>query len=127
MLREAESVREQLGVTVRDLELALENEARRRRLATDARQNNTDAEAEVTYELLLNADGKNAEQRRAAVEAALIRERTTGRLAFALGLLAETHAGHADAKLALEQATRRYRATETAAELTAAMLRPLGR
>jgi hypothetical protein len=125
--RDAESVINQLSSAVRDLELAMEREALTRRAFANAKQDYADSEAEIQFELVHTADGKNAEQRKAQVDVGLIRARNEGALRkeWARMLAAQTEAD--DAKLALDQATRRYRAVEAVAELTTAMLRSLSR
>lgn len=127
LLRDAESVRTQLSSAVRDLELAMERESIARRAYSDAKQNYNDAEAEIQFELVHTSDGKNAESRKAQVDVGLIRARNEGALRkeWQRMNVAQTEAD--DAKLALDQATRRYRAIEAVAELTTAMLHSLSR
>lgn len=127
MIRDAESIKVQLTDAVRDLNLAMERESQSRRAYADAKQFYADAEAEVRFEAIHTVEGKNAEQRAAGVDLALIRERTTGRLAAVWGRMVEAQYEADSAKLAFDQMTRRYRAIESAADLTAAMLKSLSR
>lgn len=127
LVRDAEHIRSQLNATARDLELAMEREAVARRAAQEAKQTYQDAEAEILFELVHGADGKNAEQRKAQVDIGLIRARADGALRQMWGRMLAAQADADAAKLALDQMARRYRAVESAAELTTAMLRALSR
>ena len=127
LLRDADSVRTQLTAAVRDLELAMERDSLTRRAHTAAKQDYQDAEAEIQFELVHTSDGKNAEARKAQVDVGLIRARNDGALRKEWQRLLATQTEADDAKLALDQATRRYRAVESIAELTTAMLRSLSR
>jgi len=82
-----------------------------------------EAESEFTAEALPACDAKNAEGRKAQLDALLVKARQSGPLAR---LWAQANAAAydaADAKIGLDQCVNRFRATEAAAELTAAMLR----
>lgn len=127
MIRDAETIRAALGNAARDLELALERDAAARRAHTEAKQAYQDAEAEVAFELLHTADGRNAEVRKAQADIGLIRARNSGglRTLWQRLLVAQNEADAA--KVALEQMSKRYRATEAAAELTTGMLRAVSR
>ena len=123
LLNSAHEVRNALGESVTNLELALENEAAKRRTAKELRSMYDEAEAEFLAEAVFAADAKNAEGRKAQVDAALVKARQSGKLAR---LWAQANAAAYDAddaKVGLEQAAKRFRATEAAADLTAAMLR----
>ena len=123
LLNSAHEVRNALGESVTNLELALENEAAKRRTAKELRSMYDEAEAEFLAEAVFAADAKNAEGRKAQVDAALVKARQSGKLAR---LWAQANAAAYDAddaKTALEQAGKRFRATEAASDLTAAMLR----
>lgn len=116
-------IRNALAESVRDLELAIANEAQARRVAKELRQMYDEAEAEFVAEATFAADAKNAEGRKAQVDAALVKARRDGKLAR---LWAQANAAaytHEDTKSALAQMEKRFRATEAAADLTAAMLR----
>lgn len=127
LLKDAESVRNSLQSAVRDLELAMERDSIARRAYADAKLAYGDNEAEIQFELVHTSDGKNAEARKAQVDVGLIRARNDGALRneWRRMNVAQTEAD--DAKLALDQATRRYRAIEAVAELTTAMLHSLSR
>lgn len=123
MIAAAVEIRDSLGAAVEQLNLALENEAAKRRTAKELRQMYDEAEAEFVAETLPACDAKNAEGRKAQMDAALVKARQTGPLAR---LWAQANAAAydaEDAKVGLEQCSKTYRATEAAAELTAAMLR----
>ena len=115
-------IRNALHEAVTQLNLAVENEATMRRTAKELRNTYEEAETEFVAETLPGCDAKNAEGRKAQLDAALVAARRDGALA-AKWALANTAAYDAeDAKVGLEQCSKTYRATEAAAELTAAML-----
>lgn len=117
-------IRNALAESVRDLELALENEATARREAKDAKTMYDEAEAEFAAEATFAATGSNAEKRKAEVDMALIKARRHSEPLATLWARMNNAAYAADdAKVALEQCSKRFRATEAAADLTAAMLR----
>lgn len=107
----------------RNLELAQDNECQCRRVAAEAKQAYQDAEAEVLAVAMLNADGKNAEQRKAQVDLVLIRSRQTGELALPYAVMVAADYQWQDAKMALEQAIARFSAVRHVADLHAQMLR----
>jgi len=116
-------IRSALADACQQLELALENEAAKRRTARELRQMYDEAEAEFLAEATFNANGSNAEKRKAEVDAALVKARQSGKLARLWAQATAAAYDADDAKAALEQAAKRFRATEAAADLTAAMLR----
>jgi hypothetical protein len=121
------SIRDSLTTAVTQLNLAMENESDKRRTAKELRQMYDEAEAEFVAEVLPTCDAKNAEGRKAQLDAALVAARRDGTLA---NLWAQANAAAydaEDAKVGLEQCSKTYRATEAAAELTAAMLRAAAR
>jgi hypothetical protein len=127
LIETAINIREALGSSVTQLGLAIENEAAKRRTAKELRQMYDEAEAEFVAEVLPTCDAKNAEGRKAQLDAALVAARRDGTLA---NLWAQANAAAydaEDAKVGLEQCSKTYRATEAAAELTAAMLRAAAR
>ena len=127
MIRDAEGIRDNLSRAVRDLELAMEQDAAARRVLTEAKQDYQDAEAEVAFELLHTSTGKNAEMRKAETDIGLIRSRNEGALhRLWINLIVAQNKADS-ARLALDQMTKRYRAIESAAEITTAMLRALSR
>lgn len=127
MVDDADSVKAQLFAAERDLALAMERELTSRQMYAGLKQSYQDAEAEIAFELQMNADGKNAEQRKAQVDIGLIRSRNDGALRSLWGRMVNAQYDAESAKVALEQMLRRYRAVEAAAELTTAMLHALGR
>lgn len=120
-------IRNALAESVQQLNLAVENEAAKRRTAKELRTAYEEAEAEFVAETLPTCDAKNAEGRKAQLDAALVAARNNGVLSR---LWAQANAAAYDAddaKVGLEQCAKTYRATEAAAELTAAMLRAAAR
>ena len=123
----AASIRDALSDTVRDLNMAMENEAAKRRTAKELRQMYDEAEAEFVAETLPACDAKNAEGRKAQLDAALIQARRSGTLARLWSQSTAAAYDAENAKTGLDQCAKMFRATEAAAELTAAMLRALGK
>ena len=119
----AENILNALGNASQQLQLSIENEAQKRRVAKEARQNYEALEADVVAETLMNANGKNAEARKAELDSALVKARTTGSLARAWSLMNATAYDAEDAKTGLDQATVQFSATKHASDLVAAMLR----
>lgn len=116
-------IRGALAESVQQLELALESEAAKRRTARELRQMYEEAEAEFLAEAMPTLTGKNAESRKAELDATLVKARNVGPLAR---LWAQANAAAYDAddaKTGLDQCAKRFRAVECAADLTAAMLR----
>lgn len=129
MIASAAQIRDALADSVHQLNLAVENEAFKRRTAKELRQMYEEAEAEFIAEIMpaLALEAKNAEGRKALLDAALVSARRDGPLARLWA--ASNAAGYdaEDAKVGLEQCAKSYRAVEAAAELTAAMLRAAAR
>lgn len=123
MIRDAENIRSDVHRASDDLAYALEAEATARRIAGETKRQYEDAEAEVTAEAMFAADAKNAEGRKAQVDVALVRSRTAGALAKPYAMMLAADADWQNAKMALEQMSKRFRAAEAAADLTAAILR----
>ena len=133
MIADAADIRDALRESVGNLELAIEAEATARRTAKEARESYEAAEAEFEAEAMnrdrsvTNGDGKakspTVDQIKALVKAELTQARSTGTLAAAWTRMNAASYEAEDAKMALEQASKRFRATESAADLTAAMLR----
>ncbi len=120
-------IRNALHENVMQLNLAVESEAAKRRTAKELRQSYEEAEAEFVAETLPGCDAKNAEGRKAQLDAALVAARRDGVLARTWALANTAAYDAEDAKVGLEQCSKTYRATEAAAELTAAMLRAAAR
>lgn len=84
-----------------------------------------DAEAEFAFEAMMSIEGKNAEIRKAGLDAALVAARTTGPLAESWRMKLAQADAYAQARNALDMAQVRYGATKHAADLKAAILRAL--
>ena len=115
-------IRTALADSVRQLNLALENDATKRRTAKELRQMYEEAEAEFIAEALPACDAKNAEGRKAQLDAMLVKARNDGPLSQLWAAANAATYDADDAKVGLEQCAKTYRATEAAAELTAAIL-----
>jgi hypothetical protein len=126
-IRDAENIKVQITTTVRDMELAMERDAQTRRAFAEAKRNYDDMEAEIKFELIHSAEGRNAEQRSAQVDVGLIRARADGALRGAWGRMLATQNEADAAKVALDQMICRFRAIEAVADLTTAQLRALSR
>jgi hypothetical protein len=120
-------IRQALADSAQQLNLALENEAAERRTAKELKTMYDEAEVEFTVEANAAATGSNAEKRKAEVEAALVKARQSGPLSRLWAQANAAAYNAADAKIGLDQCANRFRATEAAAELTAAMLRAAAR
>lgn len=123
LLTSAHEIRNALAEAAQQLELAIANEADKRRVAKELRSMYEEAEAEFVAETVISCDAKNAEGRKAQLDAALVKARRDGALARLWAAANAAGYEHEDAKSALEQMSKRFRATEAAADLTAAMLR----
>lgn len=122
LVADAISIRNSLLAAADDFALALEREQQARRTAKEQRDAYDAAEAEVMAEAFAGADGKNAETRKAQVEAAKIASQRGGCLAKPWAMRNAAEADAAEAASAREQMDARYRALRSAAELTAAIL-----
>lgn len=127
LVNSAIDIRDALNGNVQQLNLAVENEAAKRRTAKELRQSYEEAEAEFVAETLPGCDAKNAEGRKAQLDASLVAARRDGALADLWTMATAAAYDAEDAKVGLEQCSKTYRATEAAAELTAAMLRAAAR
>ena len=104
LVNSAIDIRDALNGNVQQLNLAIEYEAAKRRTAKELRASYEEAEAEFVAEVMPNLTGKNAESRKAELDAALVAARRNGVLArtWALKLAADQNAE--DAAMALKQA-----------------------
>mgnify|MGYP000908910908 CR=1 FL=1 len=127
LIASAISIRDSLTEAVTQLNLALENESDKRRTAKELRQMYDEAEAEFTAETLPTCDAKNAEGRKAQLDAALVAARRDGPLTRLWAQATAAAYDAEDAKVGLEQCAKSFRGVEAAAELTAAMLRAAAR
>ena len=127
LLDVASGVFSALGEAVTNLELALEADVSARRTAREAKDAYQDSESEFAAEALFAANGKNAEQRKAEVDVALVKARTSGPLAYRWQQMNAARNDADNAAMTLEQCSKRFRATEAAADLTAAMLKAASR
>jgi hypothetical protein len=122
LVNSAIDIRDALNGSVQQLNLAIEYEAAKRRTAKELRTAYEEAEAEFVAEVMPNLTGKNAESRKAELDAALVAARRDGTLA---NLWAQANAAAydaEDAKVGLDTCAKTFHATEAAANLTAAIL-----
>ncbi len=132
LIATALSIRDALYGSMTQLELAIESEATKRRTAKEARDTyeadlaEWEAEAWNRDRSVVNGDGKakspTVDQIKASVAAERVTAQRTGVLAKSLAMANAAAYDHEEAKAALEQCTKRFRATEAAADLTAAIL-----
>ena len=132
LIETAINIREALGSSVTQLELAIENEAAKRRTAKEAREAyeadlaEWEAEAWNRDRSVVNGDGKpkspTVDQIKTLVASERVAAQRTGPLAKSLAMSNAAAYDHEDAKAALEQCVKRFRATEAAADLTVAIL-----
>ena len=132
LIETAINIREALGSSVTQLELAIENEAAKRRTAKEAREAyeadlaEWEAEAWNRDRSVVNGDGKpkspTVDQIKTLVASERVAAQRTGPLAKSLAMSNAAAYDHEDAKAALEQCVKRFRATEAASDLTAAIL-----
>ena len=132
LIETAINIREALGSSVTQLELAIENEAAKRRTAKEVREAyeadlaEWEAEAWNRDRSVVNGDGKpkspTVDQIKTLVASERVAAQRTGSLAKSLAMSNAAAYDHEDAKAALEQCVKRFRATEAASDLTAAIL-----
>lgn len=132
LIETAINIREALGSSVTQLELAIENEAAKRRTAKEVREAyeadlaEWEAEAWNRDRSVVNGDGKpkspTVDQIKTLVASERVAAQRTGSLAKSLAMSNAAAYDHEDAKAALEQCAKRFRATEAASDLTAAIL-----
>lgn len=103
--------------------LAMEAASVAARKATELKRAYEQAEAEFLAEVMLTADGKNAEQRKAQVEAALMKARSAGALARPYAMMTSARYEADDTEMAREQMAIRFRASEVAGQMQAAAVR----
>lgn len=108
-----------LGTTVDTLEEAIRTEVQAAQTKREAAQMYEALEAEVVFELMLGIDGKNAEARKAALDAQLVQERVNGRLSSAWKTKLATENRHANALAEREIASVRHNAVRRAAYVKA--------
>jgi len=132
LIETAINIRDALGSSVTQLELAIENEAAKRRTAKEVREAyeadlaEWEAEAWNRDRSVVNGDGKpkspTVDQIKTLVASERVAAQRTGPLAKSLAMSNAAAYDHEDAKAALEQCVKRFRATEAASDLTAAIL-----
>lgn len=132
LIETAINISEALGSSVTQLELAIENEAAKRRTAKEVREAyeadlaEWEAEAWNRDRSVVNGDGKpkspTVDQIKTLVASERVAAQRTGPLAKSLAMSNAAAYDHEDAKAALEQCVKRFRATEAASDLTAAIL-----
>ncbi len=122
LVADALEIRDNLLTAADDLAYALEREQQTRRTAKEMREAYESAESELTAEAYAMATGKNAETRKAEVEAIKAAAQRTGSLTKLWAMRNAADADAAEATSAREQMEARYKALRSAAELTAAIL-----
>ena len=122
LIADAISIRDSLLAAADDYALALEREQQTRRTAKELRDAYEAHEAELVAEAYATTTGKNAETRKAEVDAAKVAAQRVGVLAKPLAMRNAAEADAAEATSAREQMDARYRALRAAADLTAAIL-----
>ena len=122
LVNSAIDIRDALNGNVQQLNLAIEYEAAKRRTAKELRASYEEAEAEFVAEVMPNLTGKNAESRKAELDAALVAARRDGPLAAKWAQMNAAAYDAEDAKVGLDTCAKTYHATEAAANLTAAIL-----
>lgn len=122
LVNSAIDIRDALNGNVQQLNLAIEYEAAKRRTAKELRQSYEEAEAEFIAEVMPTCDAKNAEGRKAQLDAALVAARRDGALADLWTLATAAGYDAEDAKVGLDTCAKSFHATEAAANLTAAIL-----
>ena len=127
LIQSGVEIRDTLSTAVRDLELAIEAELVKRRTAKELTTICEEIEAEFTAEVFAGMTATNDKGRKAELDAALVKARRDGVLARPWAQMNAARYDLEEAEAAKEQAAKRFRATEAAAELTAAMLRAAAR
>jgi len=132
LVNSAIDIRDALNGSVQQLNLAIENEATKRRTAKEVREAyeadlaEWEAEAWNRDRSVVNGDGKpkspTVDQIKTLVASERVAAQRTGPLAKSLAMSNAAAYDHEDAKAALEQCVKRFRATEAASDLTAAIL-----
>lgn len=122
LVNDAIEIRDNLLQSADDLAYALDLEQQTRRTAKEQRDAYEAVEAELVAEVYVTATGKNAETRKAEVDAAKVAAQRVGVLAKPLALRNAADADADEARSAREQMEARYKALRSAAELTAAIL-----
>ena len=122
LIADAISIRDSLLAAADDYALALEREQQTRRTAKEQRDAYEAHEAELIAEAYATTTGKNAETRKAEVDAAKVAAQRVGVLAKPLAMRNAAENEADEARSAREQMDARYRALRAAAELTAAIL-----
>lgn len=119
LIEEAAQIRNFLGDSITALESAIEADHAARRLAKQLADEYANAETE--YLIAQVFDGKNAETRKLQTDAAIAKAKANGLGKPWRNAQSAKYASE-DAAMTLEQASKRFSATRTAAELTAAIL-----
>lgn len=122
LVNSAIDIRDALNGAVQQLNLAIEYEAAKRRTAKELRTAYEEAEAEFIAEAMPTCDAKNAEGRKAQLDAALVAARRDGQLSAVWTKMNAAAYDAEDAKVGLDTCAKTFHATEAAANLTAAIL-----
>lgn len=125
LIEEAAQIRNFLGDSITALESAIEADHAARRLAKQLEAEYNDIETEWTYSQMAapvpEGTKVTVDQRKAQVAAALVKAKANGLGKPWRNAQSAKYASE-DAAMTLEQASKRFSATRTAAELTAAIL-----
>jgi len=122
LVEEAAGIRQDMKECLRALEVEVIHDVAARRTVAVAKQAYQDAEAQAMFGIVINADGKNAEIRKAQIDAALMDARNDVLRATWAEYQAAIEVAES-AKAALEMDARHFRALESMAELISASLR----
>ncbi len=125
IVNDAQSILSTLRTTADNVQLAMEADATARRTAKEAKQSYESAEAEFIAEAMLSIDGKNAESRKAQLDAVLVKARGNGELSRLWAMMNAAQYAADEAKTALDQEHIAFTATKYAAELASSLLRAL--
>ncbi|MBK8772610.1 MAG: hypothetical protein IPM06_19595 [Rhizobiales bacterium] len=125
LISDALDIKDALRDAVTNLELAIEADHKARRTAKEAMTAYDNAEAEWEYDQMCvpeNGTKITADVRKAMVASAKVKAQRDGALAGYLAMANAARYNAEDAAMALLQAEKRYGATRSACDLTAAIL-----
>ena len=126
LIDDALDIKDALRDAVSNLELAIEADHKAKRIAREAQSTYDNAEAEWELDQMFppeNGTGKiTVDQRKAIIAAAKVSSHRDGALAKPLAMANAARYNAEDAAMALLQAEKRYSATRSASDLTAAIL-----
>ena len=127
LLEDAGALLSALNDATTNVEIAIDNEHITRRAAKEATGVYDDAEAEWTYDQMAapvpeGVKAPTVDVRKAQIAAALVKARQGNGLAKSYAAMTHAKYKAEDAKMALDQAEKRFSATRSAADLVGAML-----